>query len=119
MTAVGGASAVPAGKGSSPLLSGGLGIMPAGTMTGTRGARCNRVRRWRGIPAALGAVSREAWPELSLGMRESLGREPRWNAGRRALPLARVRAAARKAAVVTEQRFTAFRFLLFLSFVSS
>jgi hypothetical protein len=54
---------------------------------------------------------------LSLGMRESLGREPWWNAGRRALPLARVRAAARKAAEVTEQRLTAFRFLFISSFL--
>jgi hypothetical protein len=41
-------------------------------------------------------------------MRESLWQEPRWNAGRRA---------ARKAAEVTEQRLTAFRFLFFLSFL--
>ena len=33
-----GASAVPAGGGSSPSLPGGSGIMPAGTMTGVRGA---------------------------------------------------------------------------------
>ena len=33
-----GASAVPAGGGSSPPLPGGSGIMPAGTMTGVRGA---------------------------------------------------------------------------------
>ena len=45
-------------------------------------------------------------------------REPRWNAGRRAHPLARVRAAARKAAEVTEQRLTAFRFLFVRSFVA-
>jgi hypothetical protein len=38
LTAAGGASAVPAGKGSSLLLSGGSDIMPAGTMTGVRGA---------------------------------------------------------------------------------
>src|ERR1700689_1571159 len=49
-------------------------------------------------------------------MRESLWPEPRWNAGRRARPQEGARAAARKAAVVTEQRLTAFRFL-FLSFV--
>jgi hypothetical protein len=49
VTAAGGASAVPAGEGSSPLLSGGSGIMPAGTMTGARGARCNWVRRWRHV----------------------------------------------------------------------
>ena len=38
VTPVGGASAVPAGVGSSPAHSGGSGIMPAGTMTGVRGA---------------------------------------------------------------------------------
>src|ERR1700722_1746198 len=49
-------------------------------------------------------------------MHESLWQEPRWNAGRRARPKG-ARAAARKAAEVTEQRLTAFRFL-FLSFVA-
>ena len=86
VTAVGGASAVPAGEGSSPLLSGGSGIMPAGTMTGTRGARCNRGRCWRSEARRFGCLPREAWPELSLGMRESLGREPWWNAERYAAP---------------------------------
>jgi len=46
-------------------------------------------------------------------MRESLWQEPRWNAGRRARPEG-ARAAARKAAEVTEQRLTAFRFLYFI-----
>ena len=48
VTAVGGASVVPAGGGSSLLFSVGFGYQPAGTMTGTRGARCNRGRRRAG-----------------------------------------------------------------------
>ena len=43
-------------------------IMPAGTMTGMRGARCNRGRRRRGHPPLIGAALREAWSEA-----ESLG----------------------------------------------
>ena len=118
VTAAGGASAVPAGGGSSLLLPGGFGHQPAGTMTGARGARCNRDRRQAGVPCqSFGACPAKPGPKLSLGMHESLGREPRWNAGRRAYPLTRMRAAARKAAVVTEQRLTAFRFL-FLSLVA-
>ena len=37
--------------------------MPAGTMTGARGARCNRGRRRRGNPPLTGAALREAWSE--------------------------------------------------------
>jgi hypothetical protein len=44
VTTVGGASAVPAGGGSSLPFPGGFGHQPAGTMTGVRGARCNRGR---------------------------------------------------------------------------
>ena len=50
VTAAGEASAVPAGGGSSLLLPGGFGHQPAGTMTGARGARCNRDRRQAGDP---------------------------------------------------------------------
>src|SRR5277367_4951788 len=44
VTAAGVASAVPAGGGSSLPFPGGFGYQPADTMTGTRGARCNRGR---------------------------------------------------------------------------
>ena len=43
-------------------------------------------RCWRGQPAAYGSAVHEAWPELSLRDEQSLGREPRWNAERRAAP---------------------------------
>ena len=61
MTPGDGASAVPAGGGSSLLLPGGSGIMPVGTMTGARGVSlqagmaCGQAR-------ALSAMAREAWP---------------------------------------------------------
>ena len=48
-------------------------------------------------------------------MHESLWQEPRWNAGSRARPEG-ARAAARKAAEVTKQRLTAFRFLFISSY---
>jgi len=72
-----GASAVPAGGGSSPSLPGGSGIMPAGTMTGMRGASLQPGRRRRG------------WPELSRWDDDSLRQEPWWNAGRCARDVSR------------------------------
>jgi hypothetical protein len=61
------------------------GIMPAGTMTGTRGARCNRGRRRRDTPATYRRCAPRSLARCRvLGMRESLGREPPWNADRRA-----------------------------------
>jgi hypothetical protein len=63
-------------------------IMPAGTMTGTRGARCNRGRRRRGVTRCLSAPrSTKPGPKLSLRDAQSLGQEPRWNADRRAAPI--------------------------------
>jgi hypothetical protein len=66
VTTAGGASAVPAGGGSSLPFPGGFGYQPAGTMTGVRGARCNRGRgTGRDNPAAYWRLPREAWPKLS------------------------------------------------------
>jgi len=101
---------------SSPLHSGGSDIMPSGTMTGVRGARCNRSRRRRDTPAKLGVGSAKPGPELRLGMRESLGQEPLWNAERRARPAGR---APRLASAELRLRLSAFCFLFFLSFVLS
>ena len=65
-------------------LPGGLGIMPAGTMTGVRGASLDWDRRWRVTPAQ--TASQEAWLKPRLRRRKSLWREPWWNADRRAVP---------------------------------
>ena len=63
MTAAGGASAVPAGGGSSLLFSGGLGISlptlgPARELLAATGSGA-----WRDTPATYGCLPREAWPE--------------------------------------------------------
>ena len=63
MTAVGGASAVPAGGGSSLLLPGGFGHQPAGTMTGREVLAVTGAGARREFPANLWCLSREAWPE--------------------------------------------------------
>src|ERR1700730_19377785 len=69
-TPAGGARVVPAGGGSSPPLPGGSGIMPAGTMTGVRGASLQAgPAPAGGTPPLIGAKSREAWPDA-----EPLGR---------------------------------------------
>jgi hypothetical protein len=85
------------------------GIMPAGTMTGTRGARCNRGRRRRETPAILGAAPREAWPEAeSLGCVSPLDKSRRGTpTGERALQGARWP----RGTAVEQQRLSAFRFL--------
>jgi hypothetical protein len=85
VTPSGGASAVPAGRGSSPLLPGGIGHHAC--RHHDRHARCSLkpgpapagdpCHPWRCAPRSL-VRSRV------LGMRESRGREPLWNAGRRA-----------------------------------
>ena len=51
------------------------GHQPAGTMTGARGASLEVPHR---------KVCHEAWPRLSLGMNSPNGREPWWDAERRA-----------------------------------
>ena len=115
MTAASGASAVPADGGSSLPFPGGSDIMPAGTMTGVRGARCKWVRHRRHVRFVWCTYSRKPGPSCALGTTTPFGKScggtpevvlppPRgWGS-----------AAACKAAVVTEQRLTAFRFLLFL-----
>ena len=96
-----------------------LGHQPAGTMTGVRGARCKRGRRRRSEARRFGRLSREAWPEAEpLGCVSPSGESRRGTPeGVLSLPRGWGSAAARKAAVVTEQRLTAFRFL-FLYFRS-
>ena len=89
-------------------------IMPAGTMTGARGARCNRGRRRRDNPPLTGAALREAWSEAEpLGCVSPLGKSrggtPK---GERALTGA-CRARARR---LRNSVLSAFRFL-FLFFV--
>ena len=94
--------------------------MPAGTMTGARGASLDWDRRWRVMPVQ--TASQEAWPGLRLRRRKSLWREPWWNAGRRARPQAEggasrlsvARPARRLRAGGTDLRLPAFRFLYFL-----
>ena len=51
------------------------GHQPAGTRTGARGASLEVPHR---------KVCHEAWPRLSLGMNSPIGREPWWDAERRA-----------------------------------
>ena len=77
----------PRALGSSPSHPGGSGIMPAGTMTGARGASLEVDAVLAGATRRIvGAAVHEAWPELSLWDEQSLGQEPRWNAERRAAP---------------------------------
>jgi hypothetical protein len=72
------------------------------------GASLDWDRRRRVTPVQ--TTSQEAWPEAEpLGWNNSLGREPWWNAVKRARSK-RARAASQDAAVVT-QRLPAFRFL--------
>ena len=69
--------------------SGGFGHHLSGTMTGARGAFAGLGQagagnaRSKGCAKRVSATSQEAWPEAeSLAMKDSLGREPRWNADR-------------------------------------
>src|ERR1700752_3459592 len=68
-------------------LPGGFGHQPLGTRTGARGAFAGLGQAGAGKTrlATIEATSQEAWPEAeSLAMKDSLGREPRWNADSRA-----------------------------------
>jgi len=59
----------------------------SGTMTGARGAIAGLEQVGAGNTrlATIEAASQEAWPEAeSLAMKDSLGREPRWDADSRA-----------------------------------
>jgi hypothetical protein len=70
--------------------SGGFGHHLSGTMTGARGAIAGLGQVGAGNTrlATIEAASQEAWPEAeSLAMKDSLGREPRWNADSRAPPV--------------------------------
>jgi hypothetical protein len=63
VTAAGGASAVPAGFGSSPLLSGGSGISLPALGPAREVHRCKWGRYRRSEARRFGCLSREAWPE--------------------------------------------------------
>jgi hypothetical protein len=65
---------VPAGKGSSLLLSGGSDIMPAGTMTGVRGARCNWVRHRRQVRFVWCTYFGKPGPSCALGTTTPFGK---------------------------------------------
>ena len=96
--------------------------MPAGTMTGLRGARCNRGRRRRETPARFGACSAKPGPKPHQGMRESLGQNRSGTpTGERALR--RVRAspqgeAGRPASVGVLLPFSFFRSFFFVARMS-
>jgi hypothetical protein len=97
-------------------LPGGLGIMPAGTRTGARGASLEVPHRLAGNPPRE-LVCHEAWPRLSLGMNSPIGTEPWWDAERRARSALRAPHPARVRRLAT--RLSAFRFLVFFrSYIS-
>jgi hypothetical protein len=87
--------------------------MSPGIMTGVGGASLDWDRRRRVTPVQ--TASQEAWPEAEpLGWNNSLRREPRWNAVKRARSK-RARAASQDAAVVPSVcRRSASFFYLFL-----
>ena len=102
-TPAGGASAVPAGGGLVTLAPGRFRHHPAGTMTGARGASLDWDRHGAGNargaaqglrpPVGAAVEDRTLRPSprkhgltLSLRDEQSLRREPRWNAERRAAP---------------------------------
>ena len=81
-----------------------LGYQSPGIMTGSGGASLDWDRRRRVTPVQ--TTSQEAWPEAEpLGRNNSLRREPRWNADRRARPLGR---APRRSCGGWELRLSAF-----------
>src|ERR1700726_1010898 len=83
-------------------------------MTGAGGASLDWDRRRRVTPVQ--TASQEAWPEAEpWGRILPTGREPRWNADKRARSK-RARAASQDAAVVT-LRLPAFRFLHFMRLI--
>jgi len=95
---------------------GGFGHQSAGIMTGTRGARCNRSRRRRETPASSGARAAKHGLRPHLGMRESQGQSRGGTPeGERTLQGARRNASCGGYGL----RLTAFRILLFRSFVRS
>jgi hypothetical protein len=85
--------------------------MSPGIMTGVGGASLDWDRRRRVTPVQ--TASQEAWPEAEpLGWNNSLRREPRWNAVKRARSK-RARAASQDAED-EDQRLPTFRFLQLL-----
>src|SRR5579862_1499990 len=85
-----------------------LGYQSPGIMTGAGGASLDWDRRRRVTPVQ--TASQEAWPEAEpLGWNNSLRREPRWNAVKRARSKKGARRIARCGGGT--QRLPAFRFL--------
>ena len=124
VTLSGGASCGARGRRLVTDVPGRLGHQPAGTMTGARGARCNWVRHRRHVRFVWCTYSGKPGPSCALGTTTPFG-ESRGGTPEDVLPPpfppphagedeGGGSAAARKAAEVTEQRLTAFRFLLFL-----
>ena len=66
------------------LFPGSFGHQSPGIMTGTGGASLDWDRRRRVTPVP--TASQETWPEAEPWDEDSLWREPRWNADRRAAP---------------------------------
>ena len=62
------------GQGLVTFALGRLGHQPAGTITGVRGARCKRGRRWRGQPADFGVCPAKPGPSGASGTRLPLVR---------------------------------------------
>src|SRR5580658_3846042 len=88
--------------------------MSPGITTGVGGASLDWDRRRRVTPVQ--TASQEAWPEAEpLGWNNSLRREPRWNADKRARS-EWARAASQDAAV-GDLRLPAFRFLHFIRLI--
>jgi hypothetical protein len=106
--------------------SGGVGHQPPSTMTRARGAIAGLGQAGAGESPlkeqrkTLFATSQEAWPEAeSLAMKDSLGREPWWNADRCAPPAFGGAAVPVWHGRILKLRLSAFRFRFFLSFVLS
>ena len=78
---------MPAGEASSALLPGGPGIMSAGITTGMRGASLEVGDRRRSDPRPLDGLPTKPGPDRTKGP-HTPWEEPRWNAGRRARPIA-------------------------------
>jgi len=106
----------PRAEVSSPLHSGGSDIMPSGTMTGVRGARCNRSRRRRVTPPSLALRSAKPGPGCAKGCVSPLDRSRCGTPKGERVPLDARRALQARS---YELRLSAFCFLFFLSFVLS
>src|SRR5579863_300376 len=84
--------------------------MPAGTMTGARGARCNRSKRRREIPAIVVLAPRSLVRNRTKGCVSPLGRTA---VERRQASAPCAGCALRRKVKQGDPRLSAFRFLLF------